>query len=159
MAKGTPKARKPDPRKVEKRPVAKRLPQREGLDRRPLFSFEHADRGSGHGFHFRVDVHEESHAVLSFLHSIGGTSWAELRNHRYNNSKGSRPKHHEHPISRLGPEATARLANLKLDEVVGEDLFRFRLTGKQRLWGFITDGTFHVLWWDPEHEVFPVSKD
>jgi hypothetical protein len=159
MAKGTPKARKPDPRKIEKRPAARQLPQREGLDRRPLFSFAHADRGSEHGFHFRVDDQEDSHAVLSFLHDIGGTSWAELRAHRYNSSKGSRPKHHEHPVSRLGPEATARLASLKLDEVVGEDLFRFRVTGKQRLWGFITDCTFHVLWWDPEHEVFPVSKD
>ena len=27
--------------------------------------------------------------------------------------------------------------------------------GKQRLWGFLRAGVFHVLWWDPEHQIYP----
>lgn len=28
-----------------------------------------------------------------------------------------------------------------------------RITGKERLWGFLRAGVFHALWWDPEHEL------
>jgi hypothetical protein len=34
----------------------------------------------------------------------------------------------------------------------------FRLTGEQRLYGFRTANVFHVVWWDPLHEVWPSKK-
>jgi hypothetical protein len=30
-----------------------------------------------------------------------------------------------------------------------------RLGGQQRLYGFLQDNIFHVIWWDPEHEIWP----
>jgi hypothetical protein len=157
MAKGNPKALKPPPQKVAHRPVAK-LPERDGLDRRPFFSLQHADRGSQHDFHFRVDEESDSHALLSFLRDIGANSWAELRA-QTTGGRQAHKKHHEMSIEDICEDAQQRLAAMKLDEVVGDNLFRFRLSGTQRLWGFITDNTFHVLWWDPEHKVYPVGKD
>ena len=35
---------------------------------------------------------------------------------------------------------------------------RFRLTGTQRLYGFRVANVFHVVWWDPRHEIWPSSR-
>lgn len=157
MAKGKPKALKPPPQKVLKRPVGK-LPERGGFHRPPLFSLEHADRGSGYSFHFRVEDAGDSHALLAFLREIGNLTWAEIRSHTTGGRTGHK-KHHDMPVAEICNDAKERLASMRLDEVIGDNLFRFRLSGTQRLWGFITENTFHVLWWDPEHKVYPTSAD
>ena len=36
-----------------------------------------------------------------------------------------------------------------------DQLFSLRLTGRQRVWGILDLGVFTVLWWDPEHEIYP----
>jgi len=36
-----------------------------------------------------------------------------------------------------------------------DHLTSLRMGGKQRLWGFLRAGVFHVLWWDPEHQIYP----
>jgi hypothetical protein len=33
-----------------------------------------------------------------------------------------------------------------------------RLGGEQRLYGFRDGNVFHVVWWDPEHEIWPSKK-
>lgn len=40
----------------------------------------------------------------------------------------------------------------------GDALARFRLGGTERLYGFLVGNEFHILWWDPNHEVWPSSK-
>jgi len=52
--------------------------------------------------------------------------------------------------------ARKRLTDLDLDDVA--ELFRFRFTGTQRLWGFRDRKYFIVLWWDPDHQVWPSAK-
>ncbi|MFH8892980.1 hypothetical protein [Streptomyces sp. NPDC017949] len=37
-------------------------------------------------------------------------------------------------------------------------IHRLRFQGKQRLYGFFDGNTFHVVWWDPEHQVYPSTK-
>jgi len=32
-------------------------------------------------------------------------------------------------------------------------LWTLRLTGKERIWGILRDGIFHLLFWDPEHRI------
>jgi hypothetical protein len=32
---------------------------------------------------------------------------------------------------------------------------RLEFKGTQRLYGFLEDNVFHVIWWDPDHEVYP----
>jgi hypothetical protein len=50
--------------------------------------------------------------------------------------------------------ATDRLRELHLDDMTR--LSNFRIGGEPRLHGFMDeDSTFHVLWWDPRHEVWP----
>jgi hypothetical protein len=52
--------------------------------------------------------------------------------------------------------ARDRLVSLGLaDQTV---ISRFRLSGRERLYGFRLDNVFHVVWWDPRHEVWPSEK-
>ncbi|MEV5955071.1 hypothetical protein AB0M11_15095 [Streptomyces sp. NPDC051987] len=57
--------------------------------------------------------------------------------------------------SGLCKEALARLSALGHDGMTR--IQRFRFTGTQRLYGFLDGNVFHVLWWDPKHEVYPSS--
>lgn len=62
-------------------------------------------------------------------------------------------RNHSVPINDLCKEARDRLEALKLDDV--DDLFRFRLSGEQRVWGMRDRQIFYLLWWDPNHQVCP----
>ena len=53
------------------------------------------------------------------------------------------------------PKATRRLE----EKYEGCDtIARFRLNGKKRLFGVVYGNEFHILWWDPEHAVWPSKK-
>ncbi len=54
-------------------------------------------------------------------------------------------------------EARDRIIFLKKEEWA-DNLCSLRMSGKERLWGFLRSGVFHVLWWDPEHQVYPSKK-
>lgn len=57
--------------------------------------------------------------------------------------------------SGLCKEALDRLAAMRRDEMTS--IWRLDFKGKQRLYGFLEGNVFHVVWWDPEHEVYPWS--
>ena len=50
-------------------------------------------------------------------------------------------------------EATDRLEALALDDQ--DTISRLRLSGEARLYGFRRGRFFHVLWWDPHHQIWP----
>ena len=50
-------------------------------------------------------------------------------------------------------EALRRLETLGLSDMTS--IARLQLTGQQRLYGFLVDAVFHVVWWDPNHEIWP----
>lgn len=52
-------------------------------------------------------------------------------------------------------EARDRLLSLQRDD---QDIACLRLNGPGRLWGFRRGRCFHILWWDPGHEVWPSQK-
>ena len=66
--------------------------------------------------------------------------------------------HMHHSMSRdsICAEAQARLDYLQNDE---EDIYRFRLGNLKRLWGFRTVNVFEVLWYDPQHRIYPTDPD
>jgi len=53
------------------------------------------------------------------------------------------------------------LALDRLDAIGMGDLTkisRFRIDGRGRLYGIRCENVFHVIWWDPNHEVWPSEK-
>lgn len=66
--------------------------------------------------------------------------------------------HHDQTVSSLCDDAQAILSRPRYEEL-GGDIFRFRLSGVERLWGFVIDGIFYAVWWDPNHRVYPTEPD
>jgi hypothetical protein len=64
--------------------------------------------------------------------------------------------HHSMAVEVICDECQTRL--LELEKVDG-DIYRFRLGNRRRLWGFRTLNVFEILWYDPEHNVYPVEPD
>lgn len=49
----------------------------------------------------------------------------------------------------------------RLDEIGLSDMtkiYRLRQRGKPRLYGFLVANVFHVVWWDPNHEIWPSNR-
>lgn len=86
--------------------------------------------------------------ILNRLTGFESMSWTQIQS-----GSGS------HLVGAEGiiKEARQRLTQLKKDDWA-DQLTSLRMSGKERLWGFLRGGVFHVLWWDPEHEVFPSQK-
>lgn len=65
---------------------------------------------------------------------------------------------HSHEIStrRISSAAQRRLRELELDDV--ELVVSLRVSGRERIWGILDRNIFRALWWDPNHEVYPVEK-
>ena len=53
--------------------------------------------------------------------------------------------------------ARDRLQKLKLDDI--DELMSFRISGKERVWSIRQlNNVMKVLWWDPNHEIYPIRK-
>jgi len=69
--------------------------------------------------------------------------------------KGSPGKDYE--VARIpNKDALARLDEIQLSDMT--QISCLRIGGKGRLYGFRVDNVFHLVWWDPEHEVWPTEK-
>jgi hypothetical protein len=53
----------------------------------------------------------------------------------------------------LCKDALDRLTAMRRDDMT--KIQRLEFTGLQRLYGFLEGNVFHVVWWDPLHEVYP----
>jgi hypothetical protein len=130
------------------------LPATPGTER-PVFSFQYADHRYEGEWSWPLDG--EASEMLQFLCEMGQLTWNEIRAQQTGGRSRHR-KHHEMPFEVLCPEATMRLTDLGHDERF-EELFRFRLGNKKRLWGFVSQHIFYVLWWDRDHAVYPTDPD
>lgn len=95
----------------------------------------------------------ELNELLQFLEDLSKKTWTEVL--AETDGKGRR-KHHTHNPADLHPTAKSRLREIGM---AGEEkIFRFRVKGTLRLWGFRIGPVFRILWYDPKHQVYPVEK-
>jgi len=72
-------------------------------------------------------------------------------------TSGGHYMHHGQELKSISRKARKDADRQKLSETFGDEMFRFRLGSTRRLWGFRKERTFHVVWWDPEHKVYPTE--
>lgn len=125
-------------------------------DQHPVFLFDLIDRDGKFAFaYWEKDFpHKE---VLEKLIHYSLMTWGQIRQqtHGWNNKS---KHHHLSDAGRLSPEARHRLGKRHLDDK-SDLLFSFAFDGMLRIIG-IKDNEgpgFHVLWYDPNHEVYPVA--
>jgi hypothetical protein len=91
-----------------------------------------------------------------FLREYAKKTWNEIHAER-TGGKQRRQKHVDYSKSSICSEAQERLVEIEMDDI--DRIFRFRLSGRNRMYGIRYQQIFFVLWWDPEHNIFPTSVD
>jgi hypothetical protein len=116
------------------------------IDGQPLaWRFSGADRGGP--FCWAVQPAEKFQEVLEKLQEFEAKNWAEI----------IAGKSHPVAVKDLCKDARDRLGDIERDDV--DELMSFRLTGTNRVWCVQSGHVMRVLWWDPDHQVYPLAKD
>lgn len=84
--------------------------------------------------------------------------WSEINAQLVGSKQAAHRKHHSMPIDKLDTDAIKDIQRSKLDQTFGDEMYRFRLGNKLRLWGFRRGRVFHAVWWDDAHGVYPTDR-
>ncbi|WP_155988904.1 hypothetical protein [Nocardiopsis sp. CNT312] len=125
-----------------------RLPRADSSHERMCWRFEHVDHEGPWGF-ARVSGQDlcdllrklrdfERMSVRELFHQSGGLA-------KSYDVEGLPNKH-----------ARERLEHLRLADQTR--ISRLRMSGPGRLYGFVDANVFHVVFWDPEHRIWPSRK-
>lgn len=89
--------------------------------------------------------------IQGTLNLLQNSTWGEIHQMR----SGGLVYHHSQEISSVIEEAQERWGE---KEIATDVAFRFRLTGRQRAWGFREGAHFKLVWYDRYHNIYPVEK-
>lgn len=78
-------------------------------------------------------------------------TWAEID---VQASGSGHKMHHDMDCDDICEEAQDRM--IEIDNF-HEVLFRFRAGNLERVWGYREVDTFHVIWYDPTHKIYPTN--
>jgi ribosomal protein L20 len=90
--------------------------------------------------------HEKYFEILKRKKNFESMTREELKN----------TKSHSIETYKLSKAARDRLEELQLDDF--EELFSLRINSANRFWCIAHENVMRVLWWDPNHLVYPVEK-
>lgn len=84
--------------------------------------------------------------------------WAKLlwREIDQFSSDSNHKMHHLMLTDDIVTEAQSRMVEIEKFE---DQIFRFRLGNKRRLWGHRVVNEFQIIWYDPNHEIYPTDPD
>lgn len=81
-------------------------------------------------------------------------TWAEITRGTGGKSRGN--NNHFVPVAKLAKEAKVRLREIRQEDV--SDLFSLHIDGKTRIYGIRDGRALKLLWYDPDHTVYPMTK-
>lgn len=93
--------------------------------------------------------------IEPFLNDYIQKTWGQI-DAEFTGAQWRRPKHISYEFSVIKREAVTRLEELQIDDFA-PDIFRFRIAGRKRLYGFRINPKFYLLWYDPTHEIIRPS--
>lgn len=120
---------------------------------KPHFRFEMVDRDGK--FKFTLDRDDFLHRlVFEKIMEYSCMMWSEIERQTHD---GGKSKHHFlENTDKLSKEAKERIKKLKIEDLT-DSIFSFALMNKIRIIGIRQGDYFFVLWYDPEHEVYPIK--
>lgn len=93
-------------------------------------------------------------SVIKKLGDFEGLTWMEIMSQSGGRSHGTNS--HFEDVGELIREAQKRLRELHLDDL--DQVFSLRLSGTERIYGILNDRVLRIIWYDPNHEIYPMSK-
>lgn len=131
---------------VKKPQIDKSNLPKDTLDKKPVWRFGKLDfHHAEWGFH-NLDKPHLIQDIHSKLVNFETMKWKDIVG----------PQNHHIELNKISKDAQKRIIELRLQEF--DPIFSLRLTGKQRVWGIKQEEVLYILWWDPEHTVYPVGK-
>lgn len=85
--------------------------------------------------------------IMEKLKHFESMTWGEIDRNK---------KSHPMSLDKIAKGAQDRLRERELDDL--EMLYSLRLSGKERIWGKRENEAFYIIWWDPDHSIYPVQK-
>ncbi|MGM0155374.1 hypothetical protein IGK30_003240 [Enterococcus sp. AZ178] len=112
------------------------------LQKTPTWKFNRTDAN-----HTRWNLHNncQTQKLVEDLTNFERMTWDEIM------VRAKKQNHHV-DVASFTKEAKDRLQDLNIFE---DQLFSLRLSGKTRIYGILQDGTFSILWYDCNHEIYP----
>jgi hypothetical protein len=120
----------------------------EPFDRELLFRFDRVDFDSQ--WDFSAINTEDLRDLLERLKSLSNNKVKEIFGE---NGAG---KHYAELGSGFNPLAKKRLV-LKYDGL--DHIHRIRISGTKRFYGILEGNVFSIVWWDPNHEIWPGNRN
>lgn len=122
------------------------------------FSFEKEDREGAWSWGVMRDWHiapgnDHIQEFVGDYHQV--KTWRDVVEEKTFGKTGVKKKHVAYPLDDITKEARDRLKEIKMDDY--DEIFRFRMTNQERLYGFVVSAAFIAVWFDPTHKVCPVS--
>jgi hypothetical protein len=118
----------------------------------PVFSFRKYDADTP--WSNSLDNKPTVNNILKVLKSFEGLQWKDIFQASGGRSHGTNS--HFIKVNDLSIDAQKRAKAIDLNEL---ELFSLRLQGDVRFWGVIEpDGRYYVIWYDPNHKVYPVKR-
>ncbi len=84
-------------------------------------------------------------AVVTHLSSLETMTWNEI-------VVSARKHNHYCDVANLSKAARDVI---KEDFLAADRVLSIRLTNLKRVWGIVEKGVLYLLWWDPDHQVYP----
>lgn len=121
---------------------------------KPIWRFDRIDNDGEFAFNVhRPDFQHEE--FLDKMISYSNMTWSQIRQQTHDEGKS---KHHFISYDQLSKLAQNRIAALKIEDYT-DSIYSFALKNKLRIIGLRGDNSeFHILWYDPDHEVCPSRK-
>lgn len=88
-------------------------------------------------------------AVRERLSHFESMTWHEILT-------AGKKQNHAIKVEQLSDAARKRLEEIDRDDIEG--LVSLRIAGKERVWGIRDRDVLRLLWWDPEHRVYPSKQ-
>ena len=140
---------------LKRGPSARRIPtaacrdvEERLLDRRLTFRFDCLDLAPDCPWSLASIAPSDLADLLSKLREFENITVGEIRRKDSQAFK-------EYPDFARCPNREAQRRLAACYEMQGDSVARLRLGGRKRLYGFLVEHEFHLLWWDPNHEVWP----
>lgn len=121
--------------------------------KKSVWLFDKIDRDGRFAFDINRNDFEHKH-FLDKMISYSRMTWQDIKKQTHDKSKS---KNHFISADLLAKEAQDRLRVLHLEEY-SDSIFSFAFLNKLRIFGYRDNEFFHVLWYDPKHEIYPVDQ-
>lgn len=119
-----------------------------------VWLFDKLDRNGSYAF----DIYRKDFDPVLFLDkmiSYSNMTWQQIKLQTHD--KGNKSKNHFVEVEDLNKEIQDRIRALHYEEY-SDSIFSFALQNLVRVFGIRENEFFHVVWYDPKHEIYTVEK-